>query len=309
VYSVADLHGDFGRFKLILSGLGLASFDARGIATWTGNSSILVSTGDSVDRGKRSRPIYDAFRKLHKEAAKTGGEVVNVLGNHDLMNVQDDLRYVPEEENQPSGDFGSADARAKEWSPGGSIGKDVRSRFVAAAVRGGSVFVHAGLHPKWLRNRGNDPVSELNADVRKLLQPAVVSRYEEVFKSEGPFWIREFAMGKSEKKVCELVAETLQLAGAKRMVVGHTIQDGGIQTRCKSEHGPQLLLSDTAISRAYGPHGVPSAVEYLPSGAVTAIYFGNPDENVAAMTAGKGPTPEIQRKVIFAPVGGGHGEL
>lgn len=276
VYSIGDLHGDFERFRAIVAGLGLAKFDEEGNATWTGGKTILVSTGDSVDRGDHSRPIYTAFRQLAQSANTAGGEVVNILGNHDLMNLQGDLRYVTEDENSPTGDYGGSKARELAWSPRGELGADIRSRFLAAAVRGDSLFVHAGLHPHWLSRfagQGQDLVAALNDHVHQLLRPDRVSIEEPVFGDEGPFWTRSFAM-EQEANVCSLLAQTLRLAGVKRMVVGHTIQDGGVRGRCLSEdHGYRLVLGDTAISRAYGPSGMASAVEYAPGGGVTAIYF------------------------------------
>ena len=49
--------------------------------------------------------IFDSFRKLAVQAAKAGGEVINILGNHELMNMQDDLRYVGPSELTDRGDF------------------------------------------------------------------------------------------------------------------------------------------------------------------------------------------------------------
>lgn len=279
IYSIGDLHGDYERFRMILEGLGLATFDEEDSATWTGGTAVLVSTGDTVDRGDHSRAIFRAFRELARGAEAAGGEVVNVLGNHDLMNLQGDWRYVSKLENSSEGDYGGFDARREDWSPRGEVGADVRSRFVAAAVRGDILFVHAGLHPRWLealaRRFPLDPVGAINNVVRPLLQPENVGKSEPIFGVQGPFWAREFAMGK-EERICPILEKSLRLTWAKRMVVGHTIQKGGVRGRCNSAYGPRLILGDTAISRAYkgnGVQSVASAVEYLPDGTVTAIHF------------------------------------
>jgi len=269
VYSVGDLHGDLEHFKLILEGLGVSTFDGDD-ATWTGGSAILVSTGDSVDRGIRSRPIYAIWRSLAKQAPEHGGEVVNVMGNHDLWNLMQDLRYVAKAEMSPTGDYGGAEARKEEFSPRGAIGADIRERFVGAAVREGTLFVHAGLEPSWLKGPFKS-LDALNARVKELLQVEVVSMRDKLWHDEGPFMSRTFATAK-EAKACPLAEETLKLVGADRMTVGHTIQDHGITVRCKTPNGPRLILADTAISRAYGPGAKPSAVEYI-GRSVTAIYF------------------------------------
>mmetsp|Transcript_14746 Transcript_14746/g.51690 ORF Transcript_14746/g.51690 Transcript_14746/m.51690 type:complete len:132 (+) Transcript_14746:726-1121(+) len=67
------------------------------------------------------------------------------------------------------------------------------------------------------------------------------------------------------------VLQVLELVGAKRMVVGHTIQfspGGGFRVR--ADCGGRLLLADTAVSRAY--KGNPSYVEHDGQGGAVAVY-------------------------------------
>lgn len=278
VYSIADLHGDYEQFKMILQQLGLASFEGRDIH-WTGGNSILVSTGDTVDRGEHSRPIYLAFQILAQQAPNHGGEVINILGNHELMNLGGDLRYVPPEEMESGGDYGGQDARANEWGPTGIIGRDLRARYVGAAMRAGTVFVHAGLDPSILRRYGSGPkaLDNLNAKVRELINSETVDHV--LLGEDGPFWNRFLAIGQ-EKKACEKVELTLRMLGADRMVMGHTPQRTGVNVRCEGPAGPRVILADTFISAAYGMSGGrASAVEYS-GNSVTALYFPEDEEEV-----------------------------
>jgi len=50
--------------------------------------------GDLVDRGPDDRAILDLVRRLQKEAKSAGGAVHALLGNHEVMNLIRDLRYV-----------------------------------------------------------------------------------------------------------------------------------------------------------------------------------------------------------------------
>ena len=59
---------------------------------WIGGSDILVQTGDIVDRGTHAGGIYRLMRKLRGQAASVGGQVVSVLGNHEIMNAIGDWR-------------------------------------------------------------------------------------------------------------------------------------------------------------------------------------------------------------------------
>lgn len=299
VYSIGDLHGDFDRFKIILQKIGLAKFGEDDHTRWTGGRAVLVSTGDSVDRGDRGRSIYVAFQNLTKQAEAVGGEVVNIAGNHELMNLQGDLRYVDSREMSQEGEYGGREQRQREWSKDGLIGADIRKRFVAAAVREGSLFVHGGLDPSILQEYGT--LEAVNSKVKELFDREVVTFNHRLLGQKGPFWYRFLAEG-PEPAACGKVRETLELLGARRMVVGHTPQMAGVDVRCATPRGPELVLADTVISRAYEPafgFSRPSAVEYL-GDAVTALYF--PEGHAG---------PPERRPLHAAPTvaGGGSGEL
>jgi len=275
VFSIGDVHGDLGHFQLILSGLGLATFDGNEVR-WTGGDAILVSTGDTVDRGEQGRSIYLAFKELARQAPQFGGEVVNLVGSHELMNLQGDLRYVHPNEMSARGEYGGREQRQQEWSRSGLIGADIRQRYLAAVVRGGTLFVHGGLEPATLSLYGSGPdaIDAMNQKARELFDADTVTFNHKLFGQRGPFWNRFFAE-RSESQICGPVEETLQIANAQRMVVGHTPQDNGVGTRCVGPNGPKFILGDTVVSRAYErAFGFtrPSAIEY-DGDSVTAIYF------------------------------------
>ena len=53
-----------------------------------------MQTGDQLDRGDQERAILDLFERLRVDARAAGGAFHALLGNHELMNVRGDLRYV-----------------------------------------------------------------------------------------------------------------------------------------------------------------------------------------------------------------------
>jgi Calcineurin-like phosphoesterase len=97
IMAVGDIHGDFDDFVVILQHGGL--IDAQ--LHWTGKDTTLVQTGDLLDRGPKPREVMDFLMSLQKEAAKKGGHVIVLLGNHEVMNIMGDLRYVT------AGNYGS----------------------------------------------------------------------------------------------------------------------------------------------------------------------------------------------------------
>jgi len=90
VIAIGDVHGDFDDFCLILKRVGLIDEKLH----WAGGHAILVQTGDLLDRGPKERQVLDLMTSLEDEAAKAGGQVVSLLGNHEVMNLIGDLRYV-----------------------------------------------------------------------------------------------------------------------------------------------------------------------------------------------------------------------
>ncbi len=90
VVAIGDVHGDFDDFVAILQRTGLIDKQNH----WTGGKTTFVQVGDLLDRGPKPREVMDLMMSLEKEAAQAGGRVVSLLGNHEVMNVMGDLRYV-----------------------------------------------------------------------------------------------------------------------------------------------------------------------------------------------------------------------
>jgi hypothetical protein len=90
VVAVADIHGAYDAFVRILRQSGVIDDELR----WAGDTTHLVIVGDVLDRGPDSRLAMDLIMRLQTEASTTGGRVHLALGNHELMVLTGDLRYV-----------------------------------------------------------------------------------------------------------------------------------------------------------------------------------------------------------------------
>jgi hypothetical protein len=90
VVAVADIHGAYDAFEQILARAAVIGEDRE----WTGGATHLVIVGDVLDRGPESRRALDLIMRLEPEARAAGGRVHLVLGNHEVMNLTGDLRYV-----------------------------------------------------------------------------------------------------------------------------------------------------------------------------------------------------------------------
>ncbi len=90
VVAIGDVHGAYPEFVSILQRTGLIDKDNQ----WIGGSSVLVQTGDIPDRGPGTRECLDLLMELERQAEKQNGRVIALLGNHEVMNMIGDLRYV-----------------------------------------------------------------------------------------------------------------------------------------------------------------------------------------------------------------------
>ena len=90
IVAIADVHGDFDDFVAILHRTGLTDPQNH----WTGGKITFVQVGDLLDRGPKPREVMNLMMALEKEAPQAGGRVVGLLGNHEVMNIMGDLRYV-----------------------------------------------------------------------------------------------------------------------------------------------------------------------------------------------------------------------
>ncbi len=257
VVAVGDLHGDIQATRRALT-LALVLKGEH----WSGGETLLVQTGDVLDRGDEEPEILELLDRLEGEARAAGGELIALNGNHELMNAAGDFRYVT-----PGGfaDFhghakGDAEAdllasvppaqhgRAAAFFAGGYYAQRFAKHPVIAVV-GDTVFVHGGLLSKWAR----DPEA-LNAEVSTWLAGGSAAGGRVLTEQDSPVWSRRYAENPDEAGCAEL-ARALTLVGAKRMVVGHTVMKSGIAPACDE----RLWRIDVGLAAAYG--GKPAVLE------------------------------------------------
>ena len=90
IVAVGDLHGDYSAWIDIARDARLVDATNK----WIGGQTVLVQTGDIVDRGADSLKIIRHLMQLDGEAKRAGGRVIVLMGNHEAMQVIGDYRYV-----------------------------------------------------------------------------------------------------------------------------------------------------------------------------------------------------------------------
>jgi hypothetical protein len=250
IVAIGDVHGDLDATRRALRLAGAIDEQDR----WIGKDLVVVQTGDQLDRGDDEQAILDLFSRLAKEAPASGGAFHALNGNHELMNVAADLRYVT-----PGGydDFedavtydpndpalaaypDSVKARVAAFRPGGPYARVLAERNVVLII-GDNVFVHGGV----LSAHVAYGLERTNAEVRAWLS-GETPKPEYILKKGSPVWTRDFS-DEVDGKDCEALRDVLASLGAKRMIVGHSIQEGGIGSHCDG----RVWCIDTGMSKSY----------------------------------------------------------
>jgi hypothetical protein len=304
VVAIGDIHGAFDSFVTILREAGLVGGNRR----WTGGKAVLVQTGDVLDRGPDSRRVLDLLRNLEREAARAGGQVHALVGNHEVMRLIGDLRYVSAKEysafqTPDSGSlrdalYTSASTSLKEQArkTGEQFDEGAYRKQFYADTPLGLVEMHRAFSPKgeygaWLRTKrafvkingvlyvhgGFSPAvaamgcAALAARTRTELQAATLdatTAVELLSREDGPLWYRGLVDGTATDAD---VTAMLASLGAKAIVVGHSVtRDMTIQ----SLFGGRVIAIDTGmLGGTFYPGGVPSALE-IAGETRTSIYIG-----------------------------------
>jgi hypothetical protein len=288
VVAVADVHGAYDRYVEILHAAGVVD-DGR---HWTAGRTHFVQIGDMVDRGPDSRRVLDFLQDLEPQARRAGGAVHVLLGNHEVMRMLGDLRYVSPGEYHAFTTVNSDEVRqsylrtlgGEERAKAGAgpplgflemrIAFGRRGRYgswlrkLDTVIRVNDVlFVHGGLSPEVAQKR----CDEINDTVRRELTADLDKTRDAPLKSlaaseDGPLWYRGLTREPDEFQ--PKLDEILRLQGARAIVVGHTVQpDGHIQVR----FGGKVIALDTGMQPEYVKTGRASALE-IKDGVFTAVY-------------------------------------
>jgi hypothetical protein len=268
---VGDVHGDLAALVATLVDAGV--IDKR--RNWKGGTAIFVQTGDVPDRGPHSRKVMDLLIDLEKQARKAGGRVHALLGNHEVMNMLGDLRYVTPEEYASYRSFDSEKLRenvllangdpariedplyrsawmadkplgwvelTQAFSKEGKYGRWLRQHDTVVKI-GTTLFLHGGISPKYATLAAD----QINARIKTALASDSPLAEPLLIDEEGPLWYRGLALA-PEADLRAHVDALLAFHGVSRIVVGHTVAPGVVLPR----FGGKVILNDVGLSAVYG---------------------------------------------------------
>ena len=232
---------------------------------WAWGNNHLLFNGDSVDRGEQVTELLWFIRKLQQQALKEKGQVHFVLGNHDVMILANDTRYM-----HPKYKFVTEKTGIEYFQLFGDqsvLGMWLRNQNSAVQI-GRYLFVHAGYSPEL--DKLGLTLTEINSNIRASIGPPAWPDREELtsslaWHSKGPLWYRGYFDKHAEKygpkPTKEELRSILDRHNANAIIVGHTVTgdvgwlDGnknliGIDVHWDtSGEGQGLLITNGLLSR------------------------------------------------------------
>jgi hypothetical protein len=218
IFVMGDVHGDYQNLVLFLSKMNI--IDDQNNWKWANN--YLVFIGDIFDRGDKVTECLWLIYKLERQAKEAGGEVVFLLGNHELMVMENDLRYIAKKY------YYLSDKLRLEYSrffqPHMELGRWLRAKPVM--VKAGKIlFVHGGISPEIIQYQLNmDEINELMNTYLLGGGTEVSDTTGMLLGNHGPLWYRGLIDDnrffiKIQKDEIKPILEHFEV---EKIIVGHT---------------------------------------------------------------------------------------
>jgi hypothetical protein len=329
VVVIGDLHGDYAKFHDQLTQAGL--INARD--AWTGGNTHLVQLGDVPDRAPDTRKILDLLIKLEPQARRAGGYVHALIGNHEAMNMEGDLRYTTPGEFAAFVDrdsprrrdayYAAVVAALQAHPPAAGLpvfDAAYRAQFDAEHPLGWVEHMAAwsptGVYGRWVLTHnaiiriddtlylhgGIGPefvafdMDVMNKAVLAALrhEPEVAGGPHDILWNEqGPLWYRGMAQNDEATETAN-VAAALSRYGVRHIVLGHTKQYPMVNSRFDGA----VILTDIAVKGGCtDPHGF-----LIKEGdALTAVHRGH---RLALRTSGAGHAAYLSEIAALDPPDG-----
>jgi hypothetical protein len=216
-FALSDIHGQYDIFVQILQNNNIID----SAKNWIWDNGHLIILGDVLDRGSQVTECLWLIYRLLEQAESSGGAVHFLLGNHELMILQNRLHYVNEKYIEQAAKMNRS--FAEFWQIDSEFGKWLRSLNTVIRVDD-ALFVHAGIHPKIaVRNLSID---SLNYLVRQNIDSNIKDEddfLKMIFGNIGPFWYRGYVhpMDMYEKITEQELDQILSFFNVSKIIIGH----------------------------------------------------------------------------------------
>jgi len=216
VGAISDIHGQYNTFIKLLKNNGVINKKGK----WNFGNGHFVIVGDIFDRGPAVTEVLWFLYDLEKQAEKKGGKLHVLLGNHDVMVLNGNLRAIHPKYKEV------ADILKKPFNAlfnkGSVLGNWLRTRPVLVKING-MLFTHGGLHPD-LVNKGVS-LEQINSEFKEqLIESELSTKRNEIgsflHRGHGPIYYRGYFQG--ERATNSQIDELLKHFQLTNIIVGHT---------------------------------------------------------------------------------------
>lgn len=244
---IGDVHGQYDTLKVFLQNNKVIDNNLK----WTFGDGTVVFIGDIFDRGEKVTEAMWLIYRMEKEAPKHGGMVQLILGNHEMMVLQEDERYIAEKYYYLFKNVKLS--YSNYYSNKTLLGRWLRSKntFLKADSL---LFVHGGIHPNILQYKLS--LDSINNLISSYLSAKRKTNYANNFALQfllsynGPFWYRGMVEESEGNKMSEQdMNQILTSYNSKYVIVGHTFKPR-INTYCYGK----VIATDVPF---YLPDGYP----------------------------------------------------
>ncbi len=220
IIAFSDIEGEFDAFRNLL----IANSVIDSSYHWIFGNGHLVICGDLFDRGLDVAAELWLLYKLETDASLQGGSVHTILGNHDIMNLSGDYRYVESKYMRRAAqmkmeykDFYSADSELGRW---------LRTKNIIERISG-NLYLHGGISPKilslqwpvWKINENCRPYYDQGLHPEKFPDRDLWSFFDD--NNISPFWYRGYFSNPRASQ--GLVDSTAAFYDVGKIIVGHDI--------------------------------------------------------------------------------------
>lgn len=253
IFAVGDVHGEYdGLLKLLKSN---HIIDKN--SNWIFGNGHLVFCGDVFDRGNQVTESLWLIYKLEQQAVRQGGMIHYILGNHELMVLGGDLRYLHKKYryNQSI----SYLSYSSLFNSHSLLGGWIRQQNTVVKIND-NVFVHGGLAPEILKY--DIPLDSINSNIRGYLSKGQFSSLtNDLIGSNGPLWYRGYLRGSNHYSQAkeENIEQLLEKYDVNRIVFAHTkveqitpLYNGkliGIDVNLTKENAEALFIDQSNLYR------------------------------------------------------------
>jgi hypothetical protein len=242
IFVIGDVHGNYNAFINLLINNKIIDADLK----WIFGDGQFIQLGDVFDRGAYVTETLWFLYSLQIQARNSGGDVHMLLGNHEIMALTGDHRYLNAKYEYFT--HYTQTEYFRLFDTNSVLGRWLRCQNIILRIND-YLCMHAGISPEFAAYGYAYP--DINLRVRNYLNSDDAleegSPEDIILGASGPLWYRGYMDPESgpTEVTLEFIDNYFNLQGLKRMVFGHNEQ-----RTIKKFYGGKIISADVALDES-----------------------------------------------------------